>query len=185
MPPVARRCRVSETSLEYTKPSPTAEDTKRPCGPGTLKKQKPRLGKQGFLKEASNRAGGSASVLCLPKSKKGSEHQRRLSGVCSLGGVAVELDRQFPSTDMCVPLGKRFNTEQLNCGRQRKSRQSKEDEGAGWTDPPGAQGVVLPRSKGGAKNLRPAGGSDNRGCIFHRGGLGEGVQNFAVDGDGF
>jgi hypothetical protein len=171
LPPVARRCRVSETSLEYTKPSPTAEDTKRPCGPGTLKKQKPRLGKQGFLKEASNRAGGSASVLCLPKSKKGSEHQRRLSGVCSLGGVAVELDRQFPSTDMCVPLGKRFNTEQLNCGRQRKSRQSKEDEGAGWTDPPGAQGVVLPRSKGGAKNLRPAGGSDNRGCIFDRGGV--------------
>ena len=46
--------------------------------------------------------------------KKSSEQQRRLSGVCSLGGVAVELDRQFPSTDMCVRLGKRFNTEQLN-----------------------------------------------------------------------
>lgn len=46
--------------------------------------------------------------------KKGSEQQRRLSGVCSLGGVAVELDMQFPSTDMFVRLGKRFNTEQLN-----------------------------------------------------------------------
>jgi len=48
------------------------------------------------------------------KVEKSSEQQRRLSGVCSLGGVAVELDRQFPSTDMCVRLGKRFNTEQLN-----------------------------------------------------------------------
>jgi hypothetical protein len=57
LPAVARRCRVSETSLEYTKPSSTAEDTKRPCGPGMLKKQKPRLGKAGFLKEAGDRAG--------------------------------------------------------------------------------------------------------------------------------
>jgi hypothetical protein len=27
---------------------------------------------------------------------KGSKQQRRLSGVCSLGGAAVELDMQFP-----------------------------------------------------------------------------------------
>src|SRR6266852_5574248 len=73
------------------------------------------LGESGAsLRKLAIGRGRSASVLCLGKSKRGSEQQRRLSGVCSLGGVAVELDRQFPSTDMSVPPGKRFNTEQLN-----------------------------------------------------------------------
>jgi hypothetical protein len=37
---------------------------------------------------------------------KGSKQQRRLSGVCSLGGAAVELDMQFPSTGMSPRFGK-------------------------------------------------------------------------------
>jgi hypothetical protein len=82
--------------------------------PGTLEKEAPpgesgaSFGKQGIGR------GRSASEVRLRKSKKGSKQQRRLSGVCSLGGVAVQLDRQFPSTGMCVRLGKRFIAEQLN-----------------------------------------------------------------------
>jgi hypothetical protein len=37
---------------------------------------------------------------------KGSKQQRRLSGVCSFGGAAVELDMQFPSTGMSPRFGK-------------------------------------------------------------------------------
>jgi hypothetical protein len=71
VPSVARRCRVSETSLEYTKPSSTAEDIKRPCSPGTLKKQSPAWGKRGFVKEASNRAGAIRFRTMSVKFEKG------------------------------------------------------------------------------------------------------------------
>jgi hypothetical protein len=66
--------------------------------PGTLEKRKPRLGKAGLRLGSKESGGGrSASKVRLRKSKKGSKQQRRLSGVCSLGGVAVQLDMQFPS----------------------------------------------------------------------------------------
>ena len=93
------RCRRHQTSVRPR----NAEKAEAPPGEGGASLRKPGIG------------GGDLLPYCVCESrKKGSEQQRRLSGVCSLGGVAVELDRQFPSTDMCVRLGKRFNTEQLN-----------------------------------------------------------------------
>jgi hypothetical protein len=58
----------------------------------------PAWGKRGFPWEVRNRAGAICFNGTSGEVKKGSKQQRRLSGVCSLGGVAVELDRQFPST---------------------------------------------------------------------------------------
>ena len=39
-----------------------------------------------------------SQIAELGRSVRQLQKERRLSGVCSLGGVAVELDRQFPST---------------------------------------------------------------------------------------
>ena len=65
-----------------------------------------------------------------------------------------------------------------------KGRQIDEDEGPGlnW---PARRGAVLLRSKGGAENFRQPAGSTISGLSFIAVGLGGGVQNFAVDGDGF
>ena len=88
---------------------------------------------------------------------------------------------------MSAPFGKRFNTEQLNCGRQRKSRQRKEDESPGWTDPPGAQAMArcCREARAVQKISGQPAGATIVGASFIAVGLGEGVQNFAVDGDGF
>jgi hypothetical protein len=47
--------------------------------------------------------------VCRWLSQKGSKQQRRLSGICSLGGAAVELDVQFPSDGVSTQPAKRFN----------------------------------------------------------------------------
>jgi hypothetical protein len=50
-----------------------------------------------FGKQGIGRGGDLLLRYVCGSRKKVQNKQRRLSGVCSLGRVAVELDRQFPS----------------------------------------------------------------------------------------
>ena len=74
-----------------------------------LKRRKPRLGRTGLSGGKHGSGDRRASEVCLRHSQKGSKQQRRLSGVYSLGGAAVELDMQFPSEGVSAQPAKRFN----------------------------------------------------------------------------
>jgi hypothetical protein len=161
------------------------------------------FGKQGIGR------GRSASEVRLWRSKKGSnKQQRRLSGVCSLGGVAVDLDMQFPSTDMSVQLGKgsinrsifrprvfshpRMDPAIGRAGLPDRPRDRRSRAQPSW----GLRTTIRDRSKMRSarcccdtravqKIFARAGGSRISGASFIAVELGGGVRNFAMDGDGF
>jgi hypothetical protein len=82
----------------------------RPDRSRSFRKAKAPPGESGaFLRKREIAGGGGGDLLqrCVGRSRKRvQKQQRRLSGVCSLGGAAVKLDRLFPSNGRSAQPGK-------------------------------------------------------------------------------